>query len=97
MRRMSKAAYEAQAAAIQAWHDERKRWYPVTKDGTPVKPGDIITSFRGEAYQFDLVTAHPEGNSQGKITVRRPNGEPVLGGEYFPHVFDLTLVRREDA
>ncbi len=99
MARMSKAKLAEmaeRAAQAAAWHAERERWYPVTADGREVQPGDQITNFRGEVYQFDLVTAHPEGSSAGKIAVRGSDGRPVVGGEHYPSVFDLKLVRTDD-
>src|SRR3546814_4005781 len=51
--------------------------------GEPVKPGQAITDFRGEAWIFAYVTTGPV--SFGKIVAR--DAEAKMQREFFPHVF----------
>lgn len=51
--------------------------------GEPVKSGQAITDFRGEAWIFAYVTTGPV--SFGKIVAR--DAEAKMQREFFPHVF----------
>lgn len=58
------------------------------KDGTPVKIGDKVTSFRGEPA---TVTGWPH-NGHNRVWVNDWTGdwnEKTQDREYFPSVFDL--------
>lgn len=57
-------------------------------DGTVVKPGDAITSFREETWIFRAVTQ--EGR---RIYVEEEDG---WGREFFPQVFGLKVEREAD-
>lgn len=59
------------------------------KDGTPVKVGDTVTSFRGEKF---TVTGYPKDGGprhlglRNRVWVRNEDGGEE---ELFPSVFDL--------
>lgn len=62
-------------------------------DGTEVRPGDTIRSFRGDDATFRLLTRVPgDGTAtEGKIIVDEPDWP---GAERYPSVYDLRVVRR---
>lgn len=61
----------------------------VREDGTEVKRGDEITSFKGEAYEFDSIT-------RGGSRVYAKSKTREWDQEFFPSVFGLTVVDVED-
>ena len=65
--------------------------YRVTdKNGHEIRKGDIVTSFRGEAHTFVMVSRGPEYNGTAKVIVRNPaNASRTL--EYYERVFDLKV------
>jgi hypothetical protein len=61
-----------------------------TLAGDEIKPGDRITSFRGEEFEF-VDCIHPR-----KITVKHhPNSDWVR--ELFPTVFNLNIKEQDEA
>ncbi len=56
--------------------------------GKEVQIGDAVTSFRGEAATVSYVSKPHSPASTGRVGVD--------GGEFFPSVFDLEWVDRED-
>lgn len=57
--------------------EQKKERVLLHEDGTPVKIGDTVTSFRGDK---DVVTGWPHTGGNRVWTE---------GGEYFPSVFNL--------
>lgn len=55
------------------------------KDGRPVRVGDHVTSFRGEAY---VVTGWPT-NGHNRVWVRMLPDERGSDDEFFPSVFEM--------
>jgi hypothetical protein len=96
-RPMSKKAWEQRQAELNAYYDERSRWFAVDKDGNRVSEGDEVTTFRGEKLIFQSVSAFPTYGKSGKVLVRDPEvaeGQPLSTREFYPSVCDLDL-RRE--
>lgn len=60
-------------------------------DGTRVKAGDTVTSFRGDTYKVQYITAPHKPGSTGRIGVRA-KGDVDGAAEYYPGVFGLTWV-----
>lgn len=61
--------------------------FKVTRlDGSEVKAGDKVTSFRGEEFTFVKVTRGPVPGKSAKVMTR----ESCV--EYYAGVFDLTVV-----
>lgn len=54
------------------------------KDGTPVKVGDTVTSFRGET----AIVTDWKHDGQNKMFVKW-NPDDKYNSEYYPSVFDL--------
>lgn len=56
-------------------------------DGRAVKPGDEVTSFRGEKY---IVAGWPK-NGRNRVWVREPGAPHTASSEreFFPTVFNL--------
>ena len=64
--------------------------YVVTDgNGKLVRPGDTVTSFRGEPGVFQLVSRGPQYNGTAKVIVD--------GREYYDRVWHLTVVDPSDA
>ncbi len=59
-------------------------------DGTRVKAGDKVTSFRGEDYTVRYIKAPHKQGSTGRVGVRAQGAEH--DDEYYPSVFSLTWV-----
>lgn len=96
-RPMSKAAWAQRTAELNAYYDERSRWFAVDQDGKRINEGDEVTTFRGEKLIFESVSAFPTYGKSGKILVRDPEvekGKPLSTREFYPSVCDLEL-RRE--
>ena len=62
------------------------------KTGLEVKPGDIVTNFRGEKCTFVQATRARTWKS-GKVVVKLPQG---LSYEYYDKVFNLIVKEVED-
>jgi len=56
----------------------------IKKDGSEVKPGEVLIDFRGETARFQSVSA-----SRNRVYVKTEDG---YESEYFPSVYDLTIV-----
>jgi hypothetical protein len=52
-------------------------------DGTEVRPGDTVTSFRGEDHVFKRATRAPDAGRTGKVE--------TSAGEYYQGVYSLTV------
>lgn len=67
----------------------------IRADGSEVRPGDIVTSFRDEPAIFRSLTRVPgDGTAtNGKIIVDETDWE---GAERYPSVYDLSVVERVD-
>jgi hypothetical protein len=67
--------------------------YRVTRDdGTVVRPGDTVRSFRDEPAEFVGVTRGPEPGRSAKVTVR-------VGGatrERYAGAYDLTVTEERE-
>lgn len=65
----------------------------IRADGTEVRPGDTITSFRGIDAIFRSLTRVPGDGTgtNGKIIVDEPDW---AGCERYPSVYDLRVVER---
>jgi hypothetical protein len=57
------------------------------EDGTLFKPGDMLTSFRGNQHALKGISKYPEGPSGGKLHVD-DNGSR----EFYPAVYDAEIV-----
>ena len=63
--------------------------YRVTdKSGREVKPGDLVTDFRGDRQVFQRVSRGTEYNGTAKVVCD--------GTERYAQVFDLTVTTLED-
>lgn len=60
----------------------------VTKGGTPIWPGDVITDFRGQEWNYVGLSREPGFGSTGRVTVTDEFGQRR---EFFPSVFDLSV------
>lgn len=82
-----RAAYDARVAHLAAHK-------VVRTDGSEVKAGDEVESFRGEVGTFVRLTRAPgDGTStEGKIIVKWEG--TTVDSEYYPSVFDLKVVPR---
>jgi hypothetical protein len=67
----------------------------VDKRGCKVAVGTIVRSFRGEVATVHGITRPHKPASTGRVYVRFSDDEGTMG-EYFPSVFGLTWVDRED-
>jgi hypothetical protein len=56
------------------------------EDGTEVRPGEVVTDFRGDQAVFHAATRAPNGRRTGKVQVGGP-----FGSEYYMTVFKLTV------
>lgn len=65
----------------------------IRADGTEVRPGDTVRSFRGVDAIFRLLTRVPgDGTAtEGKIIIDEPHWE---GAERYPSVYALRVVAR---
>lgn len=81
---------------IEAPQDRNARTHKaVTDDGTEINIGDAILDFRGESWRFLGITRLPTRASSGRVYA---DGAPVNNykSEFFPSVFDLTIVERTE-
>ena len=72
------------------------KWAPITSDGSVVKKGDLVTSFRNEQWIYLRVSRPPEPGKTGKITVQEP-GNPGNTMEYYDSVFNLRIEGFDDS
>ena len=62
----------------------------LNQQGQPLKAGDIVQTFRGEAYRFDFGREPHKAGSTGRVYVT-----PLEGGsqrEFFPSVIGAAWV-----
>lgn len=94
-----KGQREAVRAVLQAqgfWpaHVRPEPKYPkheARRDGKPVRPGDAVHDFRGEAGVYEMISRipEPEEGKTGKVIVN--------GGEFYAKVWGLEIVQVSDA
>jgi hypothetical protein len=68
-----------------------KKLIATDRDGNIVKPGDIITDFRGDKAVFVAATRAPSEGRAGKVSVSGQAGEGTMAMEYYTIVFNLTV------
>lgn len=63
------------------------------EDGSEVKRGDVVVSFRGERYYLDAVTRGPQPGKSAKVQVRTkwPIG---TASEFYAGIFNLTVTEK---
>jgi hypothetical protein len=97
-RPMSKQAWARRQEELNAYYDERSRWFAVDeKTGERVNEGDTVTTFRGEELVFRSISDYPTYGKSGKVLVvdpTIPEGEPLRTREFYPSVINVEL-RRE--
>lgn len=96
-RAMGKKAWEKRQQELNAYYDERSRWFAVDQDGNRVNEGDEVTTFRGEKLLFRSVSDYPTYGKTGKVLVDDPTipeGQPLRTREFYPSVINVEL-RRE--
>lgn len=96
-RPMSKKVWAQRQEELNAYYDERSRWFAVDKNGNRVNEGDKVTTSRGEELEFGGVSAYPTFGKTGKIWVTDPKieqGKPFHSQEFYPSVINVEL-RRE--
>lgn len=72
------------------YNETHRAIFTCDRDGTEVTPDSIITDFRGDDWRFIGITRVPNGASTGRVYV--DNGSYKT--EFFPSVFNLTIVER---
>lgn len=58
--------------------------------GREVHPGNVLVSFRGEAWILHSWTEPGDPGQSGKVSVHRPDQDPAHAREFFVTVFGLT-------
>jgi hypothetical protein len=66
------------------------------RDGTPVNPGDVVTSFRGDDWTFIVVERPPVPGKSARVTVARDADDPFSRRSFYAEVFDLVVTAEDE-